>query len=78
MRLDAITALTIFWAALGFGMWLGGHIRDARWSGAANGEPRVYHRGRFYHVVRDGDLGKAKRVVDGMHLDRIYENQRGT
>lgn len=73
---DGLTAISIFWGALGLGVWLGGRMRDAAWRSTADADPRLYHRGQLYHVIREDDLPKAKRVVERMQLHRLYEKAR--
>ncbi len=63
------TGISIGLAMFAAGCWLGGRMRNGAWSSTADGEPRIEYRGDLYHVVRDGDLGKAQRVAEYIRGD---------
>lgn len=63
--MDVITGITLG-GALGLvvGLLAGAWGRDVYWTSKADGEPRAHGRGKLYHVIRDGDVDKAKRVAN--------------
>lgn len=61
MEAQGVGALTLF--VFAFGIWLGGKLRDRIWREKASGEPRMLSGGELYYVIKDGDIGKAERVL---------------
>lgn len=51
------------------GLGLGAYLRNSAWAENAKGCPRMCWGGRLFYVVEEGDLEKARGVVEGMEDD---------
>ena len=49
-------------------VWLGKRIADREWRATASGYIRIASDGALYHVVRDGDVRKARAVLESAKL----------
>jgi hypothetical protein len=49
-------------------VWLGKRIADREWRQTASGYIRISSDGHLYHVVRDGDVRKARAVLESAKL----------
>lgn len=51
------------------GSLFGSYATHEKWAAKAKSPPRMLWGGRFYYVIEDGDLKKARFVVELMEQD---------
>lgn len=55
-------------ACLPLAVWLGKRIADREWRATATGYIRIASGDHLYHVVREGDVRKARAVLESAKL----------